>query len=67
MCEKKAFEFCSVFLLLPGGYLFEWLQDAERCLHVFMSEDRDNCRKERSRKNEVMEGSKPTQGVHSTQ
>lgn len=24
-CEKKAFEFCSVRLLLPGGYLFDCL------------------------------------------
>lgn len=67
-CEKKAFEFCSVRLLLPGGYLCEWLlQDAESRLHVLMSENTDNCRKEGSRKSEVMVGSKPTQGTHSMQ
>lgn len=67
-CEKKAFEFRSVRLLLPGGYLFEWLlQDAESRLHVLMSENTDNCRKEGSRKSEVMVGSKPTQGTHSMQ
>lgn len=61
VCEKKAFEFCSVSLLLPGGYLSEWLlQDAESRLHVLTSEYTDNCRKEGSRKREAMVGSKPT-------
>lgn len=64
---KKVFEVCSVFQLLPSGCLFKWLQDAERCLHVFMAEDTDDCRKEGSGKNEVMAMPKPIQGTHSTQ
>lgn len=43
---KKGLEFCSVSLLLPSEYLFKWLQDAERCPHVFTAEDTDDCTKE---------------------
>lgn len=64
---KKAFEFCSVSLLLPSEYLFKWPQDAERCLHVFIAEDTDDCLQGGSRKDDVISVPKPTQAAHGTQ
>lgn len=61
---KKAFEFCSVSLLLPSEYLFKWLQYAERCLHVFKAEDTDDCTQGGPRKDDVISVPKPTQAGH---